>query len=124
MNFSMTLVLAALLSGVICFLTGWFIRSRKSNNTGESFLKTLFKSNKDFDSTFVLAGIVYSYAMLATAVIVLSFLNAKIPAELIDTFEHSKELMLLVAGYFFRKGQEELEKSIRQSNANIGDQSP
>ena len=73
----------------------------------------LFKDNKDVDSTITLGGIVLSFVGLVVACVVMIFRGLDLPQALVDMFQHSKELMLLVAGYFFRKGQEALQNGTK-----------
>ena len=65
-------------------------------------------SNKEWDSTFTLGGIVLSYVVLTAIGAVLSFRteDGSVPTGVLTMYQGAKELMLVVAGYFFRKTQE------------------
>ena len=102
------IILAILFFG-LCVLITSIIRNRKDGK--ESLFQTIFKSNKDFDSSMTLGGIVLVYVALSITVAVVALTKDTVPQELGDVFQHAKELMLLVAGYFFRKGQEQLAQN-------------
>lgn len=99
------IILAILLFGLAVLIANII---KKKRDDKESLFQTIFKSNKDFDSSMTLGGIVLVYTVLSITIAVVAIVKGTVPQELADVFQHAKELMLLVAGYFFRKGQEQL----------------
>ena len=62
-------------------------------------------TNEQWDSTVTLAGVVVTYVVLSIGAGVLAWLSEEglVPPGVLQIYQGSKELMLLVAGYFFGK---------------------
>lgn len=78
-------------------------------------------TNDQWDSTITLAGVVITYCILSIGAGVLAWLNEKgvVPPGVLQVYQGSKELMLLVAGYFFGK-----KRQLEQNGNGNGEPQP